>query len=590
MKQFFKLSLVITTVVLAFAACSKLDPLPHYDNGSAVTLTSSASAITPALADSNSVVVSFNWTRPTYATDTSNYKFVLEIDSAGGNFIQGTKKIVMAAYTTGITGREMNNILLNYGYAVGQPYNLDIRLASSYGNSDERYYSNKLSLSVSAFVDPSVLTSTVSSVVLSMPDANLDAGTFNWTPSFIGYSGTVNYSIEYDLAGTGFTGVINTIAVGNGLLTKTLTQDQMNTTAINSGITMGALGTVEYRVKAVTALGAIAYSNIVNIQIQSYISVLRFYMPGNYQAATGQGNDWDPTTAPELIRDQRSGLLNNMYYTYMYLPANSAFKFTQGQSWSIAYGDAGGGTISTSGGDVHVANAGYYRITINVGTGEYNIMEGRMGFVGGATGAGWNPPNVFPNYGMAYSSTNLFIGVTNLAVDGWKLIDNDAWNSGSNAVDETRSYGTPNPSGGSLEINGGNFNSPAAPGNYRVIWDGRDRDNVKYQYMPADEMRIVGNGLTGVNDWDPPSSPTMTYSGNGVWTITLAMDANESFKFVAGNAWGAFDYEDQSGGSQVLATPRPISFDNGGTDFKTPATAGTYTVTLNENTQTVTVN
>ena len=120
-------------------------------------------------------------------------------------------------------------------------------------------------------------------------------------------------------------------------------------------------------------------------------------------------------------------------------------------------------------------------------------------------------------------------------------------------------------------VNGGNFPAVAAPGKYRVIWDGRNVDNIIYQTMAADEMRIVGNGLTGVNDWDPPTSPTMTYSGNGVWTITLALDANESFKFVGGNAWGAFDYEDQSGGSQVLATPRKISFDSGGGDFKTPA-------------------
>jgi hypothetical protein len=102
-------------------------------------------------------------------------------------------------------------------------------------------------------------------------------------------------------------------------------------------------------------------------------------------------------------------------------------------------------------------------------------------------------------------------------------------------------------------------------------------------------MRVVGNGITGVSDWNPGASPQMTYVGSGVWTISIALDANEDIKFLAGNAWGAFDYEDASGGSQSTGSPRRIKWD-GGPNFKTPATAGTYTITLNENTQTVTIN
>ena len=110
--------------------------------------------------------------------------------------------------------------------------------------------------------------------------------------------------------------------------------------------------------------------------------------------------------------------------------------------------------------------------------------------------------------------------------------------------------------------------------------------------MDASIMKLVGDGLNqaGVNDWDPPTAPLMTYSGNGIWTITIGLKANKSFKFLAGVTWGAFDYEDQSG-SSAIGTARKISFDaSTGADFKTPAVAGTYTITLNENTQTVTVN
>ena len=123
----------------------------------------------------------------------------------------------------------------------------------------------------------------------------------------------------------------------------------------------------------------------------------------------------------------------------------------------------------------------------------------------------------------------------------------------------------------------------------RSIWNGSDHENVKCTLTSAAEMRVVGNGMTGVPDWNPGLSPQMTYTGNGVWTITIALDANEEIKFLAGNDWGAFDYEDNSGQSQATGTPRPIQWD-GGPNFKTPTSAGTYTITLNEHLQTVTIN
>jgi hypothetical protein len=69
-----------------------------------------------------------------------------------------------------------------------------------------------------------------------------------------------------------------------------------------------------------------------------------------------------------------------------------------------------------------------------------------------------------------------------------------------------------------------------------VIWDGRDVNNIKYEMSPATEMRVVGDGMnmTGVNDWDPPTSPQMLYTGNGIWTITVTLKANKEIKFWQG--------------------------------------------------------
>ncbi len=589
MRNIYKLLLLTSVCCSVFMACKKVENLPSYNDGSAVTLSASKTAVIATAADSNNAVIEFSWTSPNYATDSASYKYIVEIDSAGRNFAKKTTKTVIGARSTTLTGKELNNIVLNYGFALGTAYNMDVRVISSYGNNNERYVSNTLKIAVTPYKDSSVLTSTATSVSGTLATANQPSLTFNWTRSFNGYSGTVNYAIQYDSAGKNFVAP-QEIAVGPNILTKPMTQGEMNETALNSGIPGGNTGKVEYRIKATTAQGAIVYSNVVFVTIQSYLPILRFYLPGGYQAATGNGNNWDPPTAPEFIRDLRPGLFNNMYYLYIYLPAGAEFKVTQGRDWAINYGGTGGNLVA-GGANLTVASAGFYRISINRTTLKYDIREGRMGFVGGATGAGWNPPNVFPTYALGAAATNLFVGLTDLTVDGWKLIDNDAWNSGSNTVDETRSYGATGGSGSTMEVNGANFPNPSSAGRYRAIWDGRNPDNIKYEFSPATEMRLVGNGIdvVGVNDWDPPTSPQMIYMGNGVWTITIALEANKDVKFLAGNAWGAFDYEDNSGGSQALGTPRPIKWE-GGDNFKTPTVAGTYTITLNENTQRVTIN
>jgi starch-binding outer membrane protein SusE/F len=593
MKQISKFILPFLAIMVIFSACNKtdnltkVDALPVYQLGVSPVLSSSTTTVAPTLADSNNAIINFSWTNPKYSNDSSTTRYILEIDSTGKNFVNKNSKTVIGVLNTSLTGRELNGMLLNLGFRLGVSQSIDVRLISSYNNNNERYTSNVLKIMATPFPDPAVLISANASVVCTLPNAALLSNTFSWTTAFKNYSGAITYFLQYDSATKNFAN-IKEIPVNSAFFTKALNQDTMNLTALNSGIPGGNTGKVEYRIKAVTALGAISYSNVVGVTITSYVPVLRVYLPGGYQGSTGNGNDWDPGTAPELIRDLRASVFNKMYYIYLFLPANAEFKITIGRSWNINYGGSGG-VLSGGGANLSVPTAGFYRVSVNISTLQYNITTGRMGFVGGATGAGWDPPSVFPNYALGNSGTNLFVGLTTFTTGGWKLIDNNQWDNGSQSVTETRSYGSNGASGSTMGVNGPNFPDITAAGRYRVIWDGRDVDNIKYEMSPAAEMRVVGNGMTGVPDWNPGASPQMVYGGNGIWTITLPLDANEEIKFLASNNWGAFDYEDNSGQSQAVGTPRKIQW-AGGPNFKTPVTAGTYTITLNENLQTVTIN
>jgi len=586
MKNILKAFLLVACAGLIFAACNKLEDLPFYKNGNAVTLSSTKDVVTPMPSDSLNEVVGFSWTNPEYASDSSTFKYIFELDTSNAFSSKFTKE-VKGALTTSLTGKELNNVLLSWGLALGGSYTLNARVVSSYANNNEQYTSNIINITVSPYGDSSVLATSATEVTCALNTADQNAVDFSWSASFNGYAGAVTYTLQYDSAGQGFDNP-KEIAVGDNLYTKSLTQGELNETAINSGIEGGTTGLVDYRIKAATALGAIVYSNAVSITIHSYQSTLRFYMPGSYQAATGYGpNDWEPTTAPELIRDLRPGLLNNMFYTYIWLPAGAQFKVTQGRSWDINYGGTGGNLVR-NGDNFSVDHDGVYRVSVDRNTMKYDIREGRMGFVGGATGAGWEPGNTFPNYAMGHAATDLFVGITDFTADGWKLIDNNTWNDGSNSVGETRSYGSNGGDQSTMEINGPNFPNVTTPGTYRVIWDGRNPDNIIYWMSAATEMRVVGDGMQGVAAWDPGTSPQMTYQGNGKWQITLALIGGKDIKFLAGNDWGAFDYEDNSGGSTAVGTPRKIKWE-GGDNFKTPLASGTYTITLDEYAQTVTI-
>jgi hypothetical protein len=153
MKHILKLFIAVAAIVF-YAACNKVDDLPLYGNGNAVVLSSSVSTIAAAVADSNNNVVKFSWTDPKYAQDSSLYKFVIEIDSAGRNFAKEVTRTVTGAFSSNMTAKELNGILLGFGFKFNVQYTIDVRVTSSYGNNNELYKSNTIQLQVTPYKVP----------------------------------------------------------------------------------------------------------------------------------------------------------------------------------------------------------------------------------------------------------------------------------------------------------------------------------------------------------------------------------------------------------------------------------------------------
>lgn len=154
MKYLPKIALALTIITVALAGCDKVGPLPHYNDGSASSLSATVTEVAATPADSLSDVITFNWTEPNYATDITTEKFILQIDSAGRNFSKAYSRTLVGELSSTFTAKQLNDILLGYGFSFGVAYDMDVRIISSYGNNNQQLTSNTLTIKITPYKIP----------------------------------------------------------------------------------------------------------------------------------------------------------------------------------------------------------------------------------------------------------------------------------------------------------------------------------------------------------------------------------------------------------------------------------------------------
>lgn len=571
MKKLFPILLTLASGIVFFA-CTKVQDLPYYPEGTAVTLTANKTSVTATAADSNNNVLTFNWSSPKYSSDSSTWKYILEIDSTGKNFANKTTRTFTGTSSGSLTGKDLNDIMLNYGYSIGSAVGMDFRVVSSYGNNNERYVSNTVKVLVTPYNDPAVLTSEKTSVTGTLATAGNPSNTFSWTTAFRGYTGTVTYSLQYDSATKNFASP-QEMAVGASIYSKTLTVAEMNQAALNEGVAGGTTGKIEFRIKATTAQGAVSYSAPVSVTIGAYVPAYNFYLVGDF-------NGWDINTAPELISDRAGSRWGKVFYSYVYMTAGQKFLFVKTRGdWGSKYGYTGGGASGIydigamgTGSDFQVSTTGVYRITIDFNANKAYVQQKQVGVVGGMQG--WNPGS--PIYGGLLAKDKFLIIAPSSGSDNFKFHDGPVWDN--SAPDKARWWGR-GASAGLLDNDGNGPDITASFAPYtRAIWDGTDPQQLKYS-LSNGQLRVVG-GAASLGNWDPSAAPNMNYMGNGVWQATITLTGNTEFKFVSAEGW-SYNY----GGSGGSGNAGTISLN--GPNLNKPA--GTYTITVNEYTQTYTI-
>jgi hypothetical protein len=586
-----KLLYTLAATMIFLGACKKADFEGNDPTGEGlvdftlITPASGTKLVLNAATPDVPVVFTWNAARPGLITNPS-YKVIAALRT-GGDLNAPLVEFDGGSTTTySITQKQLDDALKAKGIADGATSELVWSVRASNGSVTIQSTSTFF-ITITRMKDgatPFVLLGPVPTTAPMEinPTSTTDQIKFNWTRSKPATGGpAVTYRVLFT-NNNNFAAPLFSIASNNNgvdsLLTVT-TKQFSDSIAAHGYADLGLQADLKWTVVATSGTWKQQADYINNLSI---LRQVKFYLVGNI---TG----WDINNPWEIIADKKPDRYGKVFYTYLKLAAGDAFKFfkTKGD-WGSGYGNNGasGAGFSTGynvGGDFVIGSSGIYRLTIDVENNMAYIQQKQVGIVGQMQG--WNP--TAPIYGGYVGRDKFLILANSSASDEFKLHDGSAGSPWTFGVKDDRWWG--DAGSGKLDYDGSGPNHFAEPTRVRAIWNGTDPQQVRYEKSPASEMRVVGNGIQGVPDWNPGASPQMTYAGNGVWTITLTLVAGREIKFLSGNDWGAFDYEDNSGGSTSTGTPRGIKWDGGG-NFNTPAATGSYTITLNEHAQTVTFN
>ena len=417
MKHIVKLLLVAASIGMIFASCDKTGNLPttKYATGMDPVLTSSVAATVPSPGDSSKNIITFSWTSANYATNASTVKYILEFDSSGRNFAKEQTITITGGLSDTLTAKALNTILLGFGFAYNTAYNVDVRVTSSYGNNNIKLVSNVLTLKMTPYVVPPKVVPPSTKALYLVGSATAGGwGNPVPTPSQqFKMLDSVTYQGTFYLNG----GQQYLLLPLNGDWTHKYSVQDNTINGLSAGGSFGADLPSNFPGPATTGM----YKITVDFQhgLFTVVSVSQFgllYVPGDYQG-------WTPATAPTLGAPKNDGNFDG----YINIPAGGTYqlKFTTTPDWSNGLGDAGGGTLSSSGGNIQLPGPGYYNFTANTKTNTWSATATTWSVIGSFAASGWS--NDIP---MTYnsSSNSWSAQITTVAGDQFKFRANASWN------------------------------------------------------------------------------------------------------------------------------------------------------------------
>lgn len=298
---------------------------------------------------------------------------------------------------------------------------------------------------------------------LSPENLNAEVTTFVWNHADYSIQTSINYMLEFALAGTDFQSV-STIGPTT-MRFRTVTVAEMNSALLDLGVEPFVSTNIDVRIKA--SLGSNdsmpMYSNVISINVASFtLDLPLLAVPGNHQG-------WDPPTAPRIAA---SAYGKTDFEGYMWL--DGGYKFVEQVNGDFAWGNKDWGDNGDFSGilvheneDNCEATPGYYRVRANTGNVTatnpdgltYSSVQVSWGIIGAATPTGWDSDT-----DLVYNPSTKKLEIASIALvpGAFKFRGNNAWSNGFD-------LGTVNEDG--YLVDGGDLTFDGPAGNYKVILD-----------------------------------------------------------------------------------------------------------------------
>ncbi len=304
--------------------------------------------------------------------------------------------------------------------------------------------------------------------ILLPENMDMQAERFVWSEANYGGDIAVTYEVQMDVEGGDFSSP-QVLGGANSTNQVSVSVETMNNAALALGAAPYETSSFLVRVKSSANGAEPMFSNVVPINITPYTTESpKVYVVGNFQGASGYGNDWTPADGVPL---EASGFGMTDFEGYVYMNvATPEFKILPTNTgWEGDYGDDGsfsGGLAQEGESNIELSAPGYYRITANTTTLVYAVTPTNWAVVGSATSGGWDNDTDMtynPDTKQWTVTLNLTGGqeIKFRANDGWDLNFGDDGNDGN------------------LEQGGANI-AVAESGNYTVMLDLSNPRNYTY--------------------------------------------------------------------------------------------------------------
>lgn len=383
MKHIHKYLSLVVLAGFAWTSCEKAEVLTTFAEATAPVLSTPAATVAPPPSDSNKVSLILNWTDPKHATDPKTVKYVVEIDSASRNFSRAYVRTITGKLTDSIIAKDLNTVMLAWGFEFNKAYDLDVRVTSSYGNNNEQKRSNILKIRATPYKIPPKVALPVTSKLFIIGGATV-GGWNNPVPvpsqEFARINETTWGGVFQLNGGQGYLLLPENGSWGSKYVTKTSQAqggDMAGTFEFSTGPGSDFVSPATSGLYKITVDFQQGTYKVESITIVNGLPNDLFIVGG---ATPGGWNNPVPTPSQQLTRRNAAQWDITLNFTtgqaYLLLPVNGSWSQKYGAENATAPNAGLGGKIKGEGADIPAPpTSGSYKFTVDFYTGEYKLTQ-----------------------------------------------------------------------------------------------------------------------------------------------------------------------------------------------------------------------